>query len=41
MSSVIDLLNETNNCEKWKVDEDTSKFFAIVQALNYDKYLGP
>lgn len=41
MSSVIDLLNETNNCEKWKVDEDTSKFFTTVQALNYDKYLGP
>lgn len=39
MSSVIDLLNETNNCEKWKVDGDTSKFFATVQALNYDKYL--
>lgn len=39
MSSVIDLLNETNNCEQWKADEDTSKFFTIVQALNYDKYL--
>lgn len=37
--SKIDELSEMNICKEFKVDNSTSEFFTIVQALNYKSLL--